>query len=432
MPYLAFAARSRRLRRTLLAGCAAASVACLPQRARAQGAVPAEAAKPWAPPTSLGDWASTIKYGGQIDAGLVVNPQDPANGANFGQLFTDKANHPILNQLLLTMERDTDPKATSYDVGFKLQGLYGSDARIVHSLGLFDRAIGDRNQFDILEANVTLHTPWLSEGGVDIKAGIYPTPLGFELIDPKSNAFYSHSYIFNYGLPYKHLGALATWHATGLVDLYLGIDTGTNTTFGSGDNNGRPGGIFGFGLNMLGGDLTVLALSHAGPEDSTLNTPFGNSAMRYYNDLIVTWKARPDLALTAELNYVREDGFHAEGYGAAFYAAYTLSDTLTLNGRAEAWRDSGNFFVNNPAGPLDYVRGERGLPANFYVAQRPTTYSELTAGLNYKPSGLPAPIGSLMLRPEIRYDRALNNSRPFDAGRDRGSVTLAADAVLGF
>jgi hypothetical protein len=37
-----------------------------------------------------------------------------------------------------------------------------------------------------------------------------------------------------------------------------------------------------------------------------------------------------------------------------------------------------------------------------------------------------------MLRPEIRYDRALNNSRPFNDGTDRGVVTLSADAVLGF
>ena len=242
----------------------------------------AEPEKPWAPPANFSEWRSGIKFTGQIDAGITANPQVPNNSINYGRLFDDKANHPLLNQLLLTVERDTDPKATDYDFGFKLQGLYGSDARIVHSLGLFDHAIHDRNQIDIVEANLTAHTPWLFEGGIDFKGGIYPTPLGFEVIDPKTNPFYSHSYIFNYGLPYKHLGLLSTAHVTSVLDLYLGIDTGTNTTIADGDNNRRPGGIFGFGLNLLGGNLTVLALSHVGPENAKRNTTFANSAMRYY------------------------------------------------------------------------------------------------------------------------------------------------------
>ena len=196
--------------------------------------------KPWAPPTSLGDWASTIKYGVQVDAGIVGNPQSPNNGQNFGQLFTDKSNRPILNQLLLTLERDTDPKATDYDFGFKLQAMYGSDARIIHSLGVFDHAIHDRNQLDIVEANVSMHTPWLFDGGIDVKAGIYPTPLGFEVIDPKANPFYSHSYIFNFGLPFKHLGVLTTSHVTSILDVYLGVDSGTNVTPGQ-RRQQRPG-----------------------------------------------------------------------------------------------------------------------------------------------------------------------------------------------
>ncbi len=216
------------------------------------------------------------------------------------------------------------------------------------------------------------------------------------------------------------------------MDLYLGIDSGTNTSLGSGDNNSRPGGIAGIGLNMLGGNLTFLALSHIGPEDSTLNTPFGNSALRYYNDAVLTWKATPKLTLTTEGNYVREDGFRAEGWGIAQYGSYVLSDRLTLNGRAEIWRDNNNFFVANPQNNLDVVRGERGALAFFYTARAPTTYSEFTVGVTYTPRGLPKSISTLLIRPEIRYDRALNGTRPYNAGRDNGQFTLAADVILGF
>jgi len=363
-----------------------------------------------------------------------VNTLSPDNRRNFGQLFNDNSNRPILNQVLATVSRDADAKATSLDVGFKLQLMYGSDARIVHTLGVFDQLIHDRNQLDVVEANVTMRIPSLFKNGLDLKAGIFPTPLGVELIDPRNNAFYSHSYIFNYGLPYKHTGALATAHVSDLVDLYLGIDTGTNTfvAYGAGDNDNRPGGTAGIGLNFMAGKLTVLALTHIGPENSKRNTPFANDAIRYFNDLAVVYKATDKLTLTAEANYVREDGFRAEGWGIAGYAGCALTDPFTFNGRAEIWRDNANFFVSTPVAERDYSNLQRGVFSRFVTASRPTTYSEFTMGVTYKPSGLPSQLSTAMVRPEIRYDRALNNSRSFGDGNDHGVVTLAADVVIGF
>ncbi len=394
----------------------------------------APADTPYVAPANFKEWASSIKLGFQGDAGITVNPAEPSNRRNFGRLFDDNSNRPVLNQLLATVSRDVDPKATSPDFGFKLQLMYGSDARIVHTLGIFDQLIHDRNQLDIVEANVTVRLPGIFANGLDIKAGIYPTPLGVELIDPRTNAFYSHSYIFNYGLPYKHIGALATAHVSDLIDLYLGVDSGTNVAigYGSGDNNNRPGGIAGIGFNLLEGKLTVLALSHMGPENSKRNTPFANSAMRYYNDVAVVWKATDKLTLTTEGNYVREDGFRAEAYGVAQYASYALSDTVTLNGRAEIYRDNTNFFVSTPVAERDYVALERGVFSRFITAPKATTYTEFTAGLTYKPSWKPEQLSTLLVRPEVRYDQTLNNSRAFNDGKDRGAVTLAADIIIGF
>ena len=390
--------------------------------------------KPYVPPASLGEWASSIKLGFQGEAGIVVNPQDPSNRRNFGSLTTDNSNRPVLNQLLFTVSRDVDPKATSPDFGFKFQAMYGSDARIYHTLGVFDQLIHDRNQLTIIEANVTARIPSLFANGLDLKAGIFPTPLGLEVIDAKPNAFYSHSYIFNYGLPFKHTGAIATAHVSDLLDLYLGITTGTNTfvAYGAGDNNNRPGGIAGFGLNFLEGKLTVLALTHIGPENSKRNTPFANDAIRYFNDVAVVWKTTDKLTLSTEFNFVREEGYRAEAWGIAAYAGYALTDTLTLNGRAEIFRDNSNFFVSNPVAERDYINLQRGAFSRFYTASKPTTYSEFTLGVTYKPSGLPERLSTAMIRPELRYDRALNGSRPYNDGKDRGSFTLATDLVIGF
>ena len=390
--------------------------------------------KPYVAPANFSEWASSIKLEFQGDAGITVNPAGPDSRRNFGRLFDDNSNRPVLNQLLATLSRTVDPKATSPDIGFKLQLMYGSDARIVHTLGIFDQLIHDRNQLDVVEANISVRLPGIFANGLDIKAGLYPTPLGVELIDPRTNAFYSHSYIFNYGLPYKHIGALATAHVSDLIDLYLGVDSGTNVAvgYGSGDNNNRPGGIAGIGFNMLDGKLTVLALSHMGPENSKRNTPFANSAMRYYNDVAVVWKATDKLTLTTEGNFVREEGFRAEAYGIAQYASYALSDTVTLNGRAEIYRDNTNFFVSTPVAERDYVNLERGVFSRFITAPKPTTYTEFTAGLTYKPSWAPQQLSTLLIRPEVRYDQTLNNSRVYNDGKDRGAVTLAADVIIGF
>ena len=390
---------------------------------------------PWRAPASFGEWSSSIKLGLQLNAGIAGSLDDPPSpGVNFGQLLTDKLNKPILNQVLLSAQRDVDPKATGYDLGFKVALLYGSDARITHSLGLFDRAIHDRLQLDLLEANVTARLPWLFEGGIDAKAGIYPTPLGYETIDPKNNPFYTKSYIFNYGLPFKHLGALTTSHVTSMLDVYLGIDTGTNTTIGTGagDNNNRPGGIAGIGLNLLDGKLTVLALTHIGPENAKRNTPFGNSALRYFNDAVITYKATDKLSFVTELNYVKDDGFRAEAYGAAQYVSYALSDEVSLNARAEVYRDNSNFFVFNPSSNRDFINVQRGDYATLLTAPRATTYSEFTVGLAYKPTDLPLGLNTLVVRPELRYDRSLSGTRVYNSNRDRGSFTLSADVIIGF
>ena len=414
----------------LAAALAAAPAVLAPAHAQNTETKPAAVTEP-ATPAAPATWSSGITLGAQIEGGFSWNPSYPRGRNNFGQLFTDRANEPILNQILLTAARPLDLKAPGYDIGFKLQGLYGSDARYTHLLGVFNHAINNRLQLDIMEANILVHTPWLTEGGIDFKVGLFPTPLGVETIDPSSNSFYSRSYIFNFGLPFKHTGALATVHVNGMIDLYGGLDTGTNTTFGKGgDNNGALGGIFGFGLNLLGGKLTILALSHIGPENPSRAVVNADKYNRYYNDVAITYKATDKLTLISELNYARDDFANAEAYGFAQYTGYALTDTVTLNARGEVFRDGRGFFVASFPGVKDNARAQLGLP-NGSIAGTPTTYGAITLGATFKPT-LPAPITSLMIRPEIRYDSALTGNRPFNNGHDRGSFTAATDFVLAF
>ena len=377
-------------------------------------------------------WSDTLKLGVQIDAGLTLNPASPTDKLNFGHLFTDRANEALLNQTLVTYGRPLDPKATGYDFGFKLQGLYGTDARYTHFLRLMDRATKGRTQFDITEASVSLHSPGLTAGGIDFQAGLWPTPLGYETIDPSTNPFYSHSYIFNFGLPFKHSGANAIFHVSDMVDFYVAATAGTNTIAGF-DNNGGPGFIVGTKLTLLDGKLTVLALTHNGPENATLAYKNANSFNRSYNDMSATYKATDALTLVTELNYVRDDLFRAEGFGFAQYASYALTDTTTLNVRGEVFRDTRGFFVAAFPTSLGPVLAQEGYAAPS-VSYGKTTYGALTIGATYKPA-LPEKFGadgSLMIRPELRYDTSLNGGARYNAGKDSSALTISADAVLSF
>jgi hypothetical protein len=391
----------------------------------------------------LPSWWDTLTITGLVEVGASGNANSPAV-TNFGQLFTDKANSFFLNQASLTVQRPLDPKATGYDFGFKFQAMYGSDARYTHFLGEFDQSISDRNQFDIVEAHALFHLPWLTSGGIDLKVGQYVTLEGAEVINAPDNALYTHSYIFNFGIPFKHTGFLTTTHANSWLDIYAGVDTGVNTTFGNhldcfncGDNNEAAAFHGGFGLNLLDGKLTVSATTHIGPENPNTTAVRlacacdPNSALRYLNDVTTVWKVTDNLTLTNDANYIRDDGFNATGYGVAQYATYAINDWLKITGRGEIWRDNNGFFVASFPGNLDFVMAEHGNPLAVAISGGPTTYGALTVGLAIKPP-VPKQIEGLVIRPEIRYDASLNNTTPFGGGTKSSQWTFASDLIIPF
>jgi hypothetical protein len=408
--------------------------------------LPALAQTP-APPSIPDMWTDTLKFSLQIEGGIMGNTASPGTGSggNFGHLFTDKANDFLLNQILATITRPLDPKATGYDFGFKLQGMFGTDARYTRWYN-FATGQTSRYQADLVEANVLVHTPWLTSGGIDFKAGMFTTPLGAETIDPSTNVFYSHSYIFNFGLPLKHTGVLATAHITSMVDLYAGVDSGVNTTLGpyKGDNNSSYSFLGGVGLNLMGGDLTILALTHIGPENTGQAlapggafVPLANRSNRYYGDIVLTWKATPDLTLISEANIVHDElpGVTPTAFGFAQYATYAINEQLSVSARAEIFRDDKNFFVAAFPGNNDFNNAFSGRPTGPLVAAQGsnTTYGSITLGVTYKPAlsdfNLP---GVLMIRPEIRYDTALTGNKPYNGGKDSGAFTIGSDFVLTF
>ncbi len=139
--------------------------------------------------------------------------------------------------------------------------------------------------------------------------------------------------------------------------------------------------------------------------------------MRFLNDINATWKVNNSLTLITDANYIHDDGLHASGFGIVQWGVYKVNDWLKLVGRAEVWRDANNAFVAAFPGNFSFVNSEFGFPNNITIlGPGPTTYLELTAGLNISapiPDGAPL-IKTLTVRPEVRYDSSLNGTTPFD------------------
>ena len=383
----------------------------------------------------LEGWWKDVKLSGHIEAGSTINSTDPTNGLNFGHLFTDRSDVPLLNQFVLTLEKPLDPKkASQYQVGFKLQGMYGTDARYTHFLGEFDRVTHQREQFDVVEAFLNIHLPILTKDGVDAKIGQYVTLEGAEVTYAPGNFFYSHSYIFNFGTPYKHTGIMTTTHMSPMVDLYLGIDTGLSTTFGrQGDTNDAIAFHGGIGLNLLGGNLTILATTHIGPElprsaAATLGVD-PNRDLRYLNDITVIWKTTQSLTFTTDINHIRDDGLKASGWGVAQYATYAVNDRLSLGVRGELWRDNDGTFVAAFPDNFDFINAQMGFP-NTMIPGPKTTYGAITLGANIKPP-VEKRFEGFVIRPEVRYDWS-SNGTPFDAGTKDHQFTAGIDVIVPF
>jgi hypothetical protein len=179
----------------------------------------------------------------------------------------------------------------------------------------------------------------------------------------------------------------------------------------------------------MDGKLTILALSHFGPENSRI-VPDHNGAFRYSNDVTAVWKINDNLTSTTDVNYIHDDFFNASGYGVAQYLTYQLTEQVSYGGRLEVWRDDKGFFVGAFPSSLDFVNAERGLDSPNVVSVGAATYSALTLGVNWKPA-IPGPLG-LLVRPELRYDQTLSGTRAFNDGRSTHQFTVAIDAILSF
>lgn len=368
-----------------------------------------------------------IKMFGYVQGGYMYDTTAPQPYAGPTLLtFNNLRNTPIVDKISLNAERAVDPAHREFDLGFRLEGIWGYDARFIHSNGLGDTQTG-RYQLDPLQMYVDVALPYLP---AKIRAGKWLTISGFEHFsaniynafgDP-SRALYSNSYQFFYAEPGTQSGMLGTYVIDRKLTAELGFTRGWNQS--TRDGNSPYFDIVGR-LTYLPDDKTTFVFVFTeGPEfpigvGRTL--PEGDKAHWWtYLNLAATRKIDDKLSLGICVDFVTAPGIpgYPEGSkkwgGIAGYASYAINRFATLNSRLEWYNDSSCGYSTGAA-----------TGANYF---------ETTLGVAIKPFPDGKILSQVLIRPEIRYDGS--DQRVFATGDNRsgekGELTLSGDVLFIF
>jgi hypothetical protein len=348
-----------------------------------------------------------ITIGGRVEGSYTYGFNSPLGNAIAGRAFDFEHEDLTLNQVGIVIDRAID--GGKFDVGGRIEWIYGGDSRLIHSVGLFDHiGVGDGpdTQWDLNQAYVDVGFG----AGIVVRAGKFNTPAGYEVIDPTGNDLYSHSILFGYAIPFTHTGVLFKQKVSEEFDYTLGVIRGWDTS--TEDNNDVLSYMGGIHTKTADGRQELSLTVISGPD-----MPGDNDNWRTLVDLIYVRKIGNDLKLAFNADYAYEvnsagsvSGSDAQWFGAAGYLVKQVDPHVAVVGRVEYFNDQDGARLTGGVGG--------------------TSLFEATLGLQITP--LPDdPYGKfLVIRPEIRCD--YSEKRFFDGGTDRYQVTAAIDAVYKF
>jgi hypothetical protein len=367
-----------------------------------------------------------INTGGWLQVGVTFNGEDPADNFNGPVLTNDRHGDPQMNELWLYFHRPVDTGGSGVAVGGRVDLLYGTDWRVAyfHGLGLegdLDGAIlNGSNQLYGLA--IPQFYAEVAVNNLSVKAGRMTGILGYEIVPPMGNFFYSHSYALCYGEPILITGMMGNYRVSDQLSVLAGFHQGIHRFE---DNNGR--------LNFQGGLMWSsrderLSLAYA--LDVGRNDFIFPLEDEYVHSLVMKFQVTPKLLYVLQNDLGWADGAganpDAEWYGMNQYLLYTINDKWSAGVRAEWFRDDDGTRVLG-LGNLD----ARGWSPPSGSPGYSGSFTALTFGLNWKPRA------NVFIRPEMRWDwydgsRNGNALLPFDAGASSSQFTCATDLIVTF
>lgn len=316
-----------------------------------------------------------------------------------------RPNNVTLNQLRLTLDRPYDSNKP-VDVGGRVDGLFGGDAMLTHSVGLLQNA-GEGEGDAWTDLTQLYGQVWLKTGqqsGLELTVGKFVTPFGYEVIDAPGNPLYSHSDLFNFAIPFTHTGVKANYIFNSQASAYLGIVEGWDEW--EEDNNAHSY-MAGTALNSADKKTSFYFNVITGPEQ-----PDNSSNFRTVVDGTLThaWTDRFSETVNADWGTEQDvpDIGSAHWYGVAHYFTYVFNDYVSGTWRLE-WFD-------DPEG------ARTGTAASYY---------ESTWGVSINPCPHDKLLQYLTIRPEFRWDFAGEDTHPY--GDDHSNqLTAAVDVIYRF
>ena len=368
-----------------------------------------------------------VKVYGWAAQGFTANPSDPRDNFNGPVTFNDRANEYQLNQVYAVIEKPIDTEENCWDVGGRIDMLYGTDHRFTLARGLdAERDDGtprwNTNRF----YGLALPQAYGEFGYNDlsVKVGHFYTIIGYEVVTAPDNFFYSHSYTMQYGEPFTHTGVLGNYKVNDQLSVSAGYTNGWDTFDDVNTDQSFLGGV----TFTSSDESQKLALAITSGDEPSFDGRVDNRTMYsvvYTNVLTdrLTYVFQHDNGLQTEAS---DGGINdAEWYGINQYLIYQINCCWSAGLRTEWFRDDDGSRVA-PAGDF----GENGTGDNANVASAggfEGNFFEVSLGLNYKPSA------NLRIRPEVRYDvfdgRGANGVLPYDAGTDDDQFLAAFDVI---
>ena len=117
-----------------------------------------------------------INIYGYIEGGFMHDFSAPHKGGATFIGYNNFKNSGVLDKADLSIERTVDPTKKQFDIGFHLEGLYGADADLIHSNGMWAKQTG-HYQGDLLQAYLDVALPGMP---VKIRVGKWIELAGFE------------------------------------------------------------------------------------------------------------------------------------------------------------------------------------------------------------------------------------------------------------
>ncbi|MGL6193548.1 MAG: outer membrane beta-barrel protein, partial [Thermoguttaceae bacterium] len=374
-------------------------------------------------------------WDGWLSAGATISGRDASGGANgqkpWGKTsvisrFPDRYDEFLLNQLYFTAGRAVNKGGCNFDIGGRVDLLYGADYFYTTSLGFETstksymdnvstvynpreaeqkwnsytkdangnptgaRNLGYANLYGLSmpQLYAELYAPLGL--GTTVKAGHFYSMMGFESAMSPENFFYSHTYTMVYGEPITMTGAVVSQQLTNNLTGIFGVTNGWDAWENPCDQvSFVAGGKWTSWNQATAVAFTINTGAATEREDKTNNRTNYSLVVSQQLSNRLKWVIQHDLGVEENAMRVFDDPTRnfENGQWATLtnYLFYSLTDKLSVGARFEWFQDMNNTRI------LNAFRSD-----NYNVTGN--NYYDITLGLNWKPTQF------ITFRPEVRWD----------------------------